>query len=252
MSAVTPILDHALEMVACGWQVLPLKGKIPVTAHGCDDATADPEQVRAWWRRWPGANIGARVPSALIVLDVDPRHGGDVGLAQLEAEHEPLPVTLTTFSGRGDGGRHLYFRRPPGPVTSTRMPKGIDVKTAGYCVVPPSLHPDTGQPYRWLDADPVPLPLWLRTILRPAPARPRAVTRATGDGRPLVEFVARQAEGNRNKALYWAAHRALETGLLDGIQTDLIAAAVAAGEGENAAERAIKSARKSGLKLVVR
>jgi len=231
-------------MVACGWQVLPLKGKIPVTAHGCDDATTDPEQVRSWWRRWPAANIGARVPSALIVLDIDPRHGGDVGLAQLEAGHGALPATLTTISGGGDGGRHLYFLRPPGAVTSTRMPRGIDVKMVGYCVVPPSLHPDTGRPYQWIDADPVPLPPWLRTILRPAPARPRPVTRSGGDGRPLVEFVARQPEGNRNKALHWAAHRAIENGLLDGIEVDLIAAAVAAGEPEQAATRTILSARK--------
>ncbi len=237
------MLDHALEMVACGWQILPLKGKIPVTAHGCDDATTDPEQIRSWWRRWPAANIGARVPSALIVLDIDPRHEGDVGLARLEADHGALPATLTTISGRGDGGRHLYFLRPPGAVTSTRMPKGIDVKMAGYCVVPPSLHPDTGRPYQWLDADPVPLPLWLRTILRPAPARPRPVTRSTGDGRPLVEFIARQPEGNRNKALHWAAHRAIENGLLDGIEADLIAAAVAAGESEGAAKLTVESAR---------
>ncbi len=237
------MLDHALDLVACGWQILPLKGKIPVTAHGCDDATTDPEQIRSWWRRWPAANIGARVPSALIVLDVDPRHEGDAGLAQLEADHGTLPATLTTISGRGDGGRHLYFLRPPGAVTSTRMPKGIDVKMAGYCVVPPSLHPDTGRPYRWIDADPVALPLWLRTILRPAPPRPRPVTRSTGDGRSLIEFVARQPEGNRNKALHWAAHRAVENGLLDGIEADLIAAAVAAGESEGAAKLTVASVR---------
>jgi len=241
------MLDHALELAACGWQVLPLKGKIPVTTHGCDDATADPEQVRAWWRRWPAANIGARVPSALIVLDVDPRHGGHVGLAQLEVDHEPLPATLTTISGRGDGGRHLYFRRPAGLVTSTRMPKGIDVKTAGYCVVPPSLHPDTGRPYRWDDTDPVPLPPWLREILRPNPPKLRGVRSAViaGSGRGLVDFVARQPEGERHRALYWAANRALDDNRLDQLEDELVAASVATGEDEVEARRNINTARKA-------
>ncbi len=243
------MLVHALDLAALGWQVFPCrptgpKAKAPLTERGHLEATTDPGQIRAWWSRWPDAMIGAPVPAALIVLDVDPRHGGDVGLAQLEADHGVLPATLTTISGRGDGGRHLYFRRPAGAVTSTRLPRGIDLKAAGYCIVPPSLHPDTGRPYQWIDADPVALPSWLREVLRPAPARLRSVTRSTGDGRHLVEFVARQTEGNRNKVLFWAAHRAIENGLLDGLEADLIAAAVAAGESEGAAKLTVESARK--------
>ena len=37
-----------------------------------------------WWAGWPQANIGARVPASLLVLDVDPRHGGLGRLAELE------------------------------------------------------------------------------------------------------------------------------------------------------------------------
>jgi len=243
------MLDHALDLAGLGWQVFPCrptgpKAKAPLTEHGHLEATTDPDQIRAWWSRWPDAMIGAPVPAALLVLDIDPRHGGDVGIAQLEADHGALPATLTTISGRGDGGKHLYFRRPAGAVTSTRLPKGIDLKAAGYCVVPPSLHPDTGRPYQWIDADPVALPEWLRDVLRPAPVRLRSVTTSSGDGRHLVEFVARQPEGNRNKALHWAAHRAIENGLLDGIEVDLIAAAVAAGESEGVAKLTVESARK--------
>jgi len=243
------MLDHALDLAGLGWQVFPCrptgpKAKAPLTEHGHLEASADPGQIRAWWSRWPNAMIGAPVPAALLVLDIDPRHGGDVGLAQLEADHGVLPATLTTISGRGDGGKHLYFRRLAGAVTSTRLPKGIDLKAAGYCIVPPSLHPATGQPYQWIDADPVALPSWLREVLRPAPVRPRPVTRSTGDGRSLVEFVARQIESNRNNALYWAAHRAIENGLLEIIEADLIAAAVAAGESEGAAKLTVGSARK--------
>ena len=52
------MLDHAFELAACGWEVLPLNGKIPRTLHGLDDASADSEIVYEWWTRWPSANIG--------------------------------------------------------------------------------------------------------------------------------------------------------------------------------------------------
>jgi hypothetical protein len=144
------MLDHALELAACGWQVLPLNGKIPRTAHGCDDASVDPAQVRAWWARWPTANIGAKVPDPLLVFDVDPRNGGLEGWQRLTAGRD-VPDTLTTISGRGDGGKHLYFQRPAGPITRAKLPRGIDLKASGYCVMPPSIHPatDRGRCYVW-------------------------------------------------------------------------------------------------------
>jgi hypothetical protein len=238
------MLDHALELAACGWQVLPLRGKIPYTAHGSDDASSVAEIVRAFWERWPNANLGAKVPDPLIVFDVDPRNRGLEGWAQLTAGHD-VPDTMTVVSGRGDGGTHRYFLRPHGPISAARIPKGIDLKKSGYMVMPPSLHPDTRQPYTLHDVDPVPLPSWLREVLRPAPPKTRTVSSGTPTGgRGLVEFVARQVEGNINKALYWAAHRAIESGVLDQIEPDLIAAAIATGENRKAAERTVNSARK--------
>ncbi len=232
----------ALGLVGLGWRVLPLDGKVPLTAHGAHDATCDPERVRAWWTRWPSANIGAVVPDMLVVLDVDPRNGGLEGLDELAAD-EPIPATLTAWSGRGDAGRHLYFLRPAGQLTSAGLPAGIDLKASGYCVVPPSAHPATGRPYLWDEHEIAPLPPRLRARLRPPPPRPAPLS-ANGDGRPLVEFVARQPEGNRNHGLYWAACRAAEDGALDRIAGELVAAAVAAGLDETSARRTVGSARR--------
>ena len=111
--------------------------------------------------------IGARVPESLLVVDVDPRNGGN--LAELELFTGPLPPTLTAWSGRNDGGRHLYFLRPAGPITSTRLPDGIDLKANGYCIVPPSIHPATGQPYRWEQHPVAAIPPRLRALLLPPP-----------------------------------------------------------------------------------
>ncbi len=162
--------DHAIEYGSHGWPVFPLSGKIPAIkgGHGVKDATTDLDQITAWWGgRYAGCNIGIRPPDSVIVLDIDPRHGGDETLAALEAETSPLPVTLTTVSGRGDGGKHLYFRRPAGKLKN-RLGDGIDLKTsAGYVVAAPSIHPDTGQPYRRIDHPVAAPPPWLAALLRP-------------------------------------------------------------------------------------
>lgn len=238
------MLDHALELAACGWRVLPLNGKKPLPMQWQNAATTDAAQVHQWWKRWPTANIGSVVPDELIVFDTDPRNGGLVGWAQLAVGHT-VPDTLTTISGRGDGGTHRYFLRPAGPITAARIPAGIDLKRSGQMVMPPSVHPDTGRPYTWHDAPPAPLPTWLREVLRPDPpkARKTYIGRTGDTGRALVDFVARQDTGNRNEALYWAARRAADSGVLDQIGPDLIAAAVAAGEDPKAAERTVGSAR---------
>lgn len=131
-----------------------LSGKIPIRgSHGHKDATADPAEIRALFKRFPGATgIGAPVPEEEIVLDVDPRSGGDKSLDRLIREHGPLPPTVTTLTGGRDGGQHLRFRVPRSVKIlsgASRLGPGLDVKAAGaYVVLPPSPHP-TGGVYRW-------------------------------------------------------------------------------------------------------
>lgn len=216
-------LDAALELAALGWRVLPCHpsgdhAKAPLTRHGHHDATADTEQIIAWWTRWPTALIGAPVPDPFIVLDIDPRNGGSEGWEELVAGRT-VPMTATVISGRRDGGRHLYFLRPHGPVTSTKLPPGIDLKANGYCIVPPSLHPATGHPYEWIDRDPVALPPWLREVLRPDPPKVLSPTFRNGDKGldALVRVVTEAQVGGkagtgRNCRLFWAACRAVEEG----------------------------------------
>ncbi len=200
----------ALAYAAAGYEVFPLRGKLPHAncpecsprsrryrehaaadcrhelCHGLYAATTDPEPVGRWWARWPGDGIGARVPRSLIVLDVDPRHGGDARLAELEERFERLPPTRVSYSGRGDGGRHLWFLHPGGKPTIND----------GYVVLPPSRHPDTGLPYRWAEPllEPVAMPGWLRRLVLPeaAPRGPvhRVDTPRLGSGPSIADAYA--------------------------------------------------------------
>ncbi len=214
---MTALGDAALAYAAAGYQVFPLRGKLPrgncpacesrsaryrphrpadcehELCHGLYAATSDPQRVGRWWTRWPQANIGARVPPSLFVLDIDPRHHGHKRLAQLEAEHGPLPPTRVSLSGRGDGGQHRWFLHPGGPLSAARLGQGLDVKThAGYVLLPPSRHPATGKPYAWAEPtlDPTAAPAWLRRLLAPPPATPaprRPLPRPRHQGESVAE-----------------------------------------------------------------
>jgi len=48
------------------------------------------------------------VDTGQIVLDIDPRNGGEVTLELLTAEYGTLPDTVTVLTA--GGGKHLYFR----------------------------------------------------------------------------------------------------------------------------------------------
>jgi hypothetical protein len=178
----TRLLGDALQFAARKWFVLPLNtpqsggcscqqedcaiGKHPRTRHGSADATDDKDQIRAWWERWPDANIGIATgpASGLVVLDIDDRGEvcGSDNLADLATDFGGLPDTLTAITGNG---KHLFFQHPGGTVKNStgKLAYGVDVKAdGGYVVAPPSLHA-SGTRYRWEDfTKPVaPLPEWL-------------------------------------------------------------------------------------------
>jgi hypothetical protein len=93
--------------------------------------------IEAWWgQRWPRANIGLATGAEpdFDALDIDPRHGGDVSLADLEAQHGRLPITIRAYTG--GGGNHILFRHRPG-ITNARggSPVGIDVRGDGDTVI---------------------------------------------------------------------------------------------------------------------
>jgi hypothetical protein len=172
--------------------VLPLVGKVPAIhgGRGYLDAATDPDTIRSYWARYPRSNIGAScVGSGFVALDVDPRHGGDRTLAEMQSRYGRLPHTVRQRTG--GGGEHILFRAPPDLQPRGSIGAGIDVKWRGSIVVSPSIHPDTGRQYTWSPsyhplrtpiADP---PAWLVDLLAP-----RIEPSPIGQARQLIEETA--------------------------------------------------------------
>jgi len=149
----SPQLAAALAGLKRGWSVVPVmpRAKRPIIRWEVfQHRKASEEEARGWFRRWPDANLSlvTGALSGVVVLDVDPRHGGDDSLARLEAANGALPQTVESVTG--GGGRHIYFAHP-GRETRNRagIEPGLDLRgDGGTIVLPPSIHP-SGNPYRW-------------------------------------------------------------------------------------------------------
>jgi hypothetical protein len=153
VTAEGPAERAARGYLARGWSVVPIEahGKRPLVRWEELQRRAPSEaEIAAWFARWPDAGVGivtGRV-SGLLVVDVDPRHGGAETLAALERDHGPLPTSVEAETG--GGGRHLYFAHPGGAVRNrVGLAPGIDLRgDGGMVVAPPSIHP-SGRGYRW-------------------------------------------------------------------------------------------------------
>jgi hypothetical protein len=204
------MLEAALQLAAVGYPVFPCHtprvtergthcscaradcssiGKHPRTLKGCLDATTDAEQVRAWWSKWPDANVAIATSNELVVLDVDPDKGGT-------SNGRDLPDTIRSVTG--SGGEHWYLQgdgeRVPNSVEL--VGPGLDIRgEGGYVLAPPSLH-KSGRRYEWDAGGGETLgaaPAWLLTA-----ARSKRISLETLDGSPSADAV---VTGGRNDAL---------------------------------------------------
>lgn len=201
--ATGKMLEAALSYARLGWHVFPCwwaeedpdagrwrcacgnpdcksPGKHPIGAlvpGGQNNATTDEDTIRAWWARYPQANIAVALSaSGLCAVDVDPRNGGLETVELLEAKFGSLQSDVVQFTG--GGGWHAVFQLPPGAqALPGKLGPGVDLKVNGYIMLDPSLHV-SGKRYGWEASSdpregvvPSPLPDWVRSMASDAPTR---------------------------------------------------------------------------------
>lgn len=131
---MTTMLDLALDYARRGVPVFPCEtnGKRPLTPHGFKDRTRTTETIRAWWTRWPDANLGG-CP-------------GDVGCLGFDLDTEAAWATARRYGLLAEptlevttrNGVHLWFRVPPHLLRAHDL-HGVVVRgLAGYVVLPGS------------------------------------------------------------------------------------------------------------------
>ena len=137
--SISPRHATAITYALGGIPVFPcLPGaKEPATPHGFLGRTTDLRIIERWWA-YNDYNL-AIVPAdaGWVVIDIDPKNGGDETWALLSASAELVPTKVVLTPS---GGRHLYFVGAPRPSNNGRIGRGIDVRCQnGYVLVPPSV-----------------------------------------------------------------------------------------------------------------
>lgn len=165
-------LEIIFDYVDAGFRVLPLhevkQGQCQCDLEHCQNAGKHPSIVN--WQNVPDwseeqlenlceysitTGFGVLVENYLVV-DVDPRNGGD---ASLEKLNKDLGLDLENASGfvvqTGGYGLHIYFSNSVklSCVQSLPVYKGIDFKTSGFVVGSGSLHAN-GNLYEVKKGDP--------------------------------------------------------------------------------------------------
>lgn len=258
MNGSWPLSAAAREFAAAGVPVFPCApyGKRPATEHGFHDATKDLDQVQAWWRQSPAANVGVPTGAAsgVVVVDVDV-HGPVDGRPAFDRAHRAGLVGGWELLVRTPtGGMHAYY--PATPETEQRSWQatraGIDFRgDGGYIIVPPSVRSIEGGtvgygvervntgPASTLGAQ------RLRDFLDPRPtprSMPAGLYRGVDVSR-LAAWVAARGEGERNRGLFWAACRLAENNVPASDAFDVLTAAAGhAGLGEREIGATVRSA----------
>jgi len=152
------MLDSALAYLSQGWCVIPCepRGKKPIIPWQKYTTQLPTEtEVRTWWTERPDANIAivCGTVSNLVVVDVDPRHGGSTDNLEQTGR----------VAETGGGGFHLFYKHPGTNVPNRVGKDGIDVRAdGGYVIVAPSVH-SSGKSYKWLsEGKPASCPEWVR------------------------------------------------------------------------------------------
>jgi hypothetical protein len=146
MTVHSPMLVAAAAYAFRAISVFPCERKIPLTPEGFKNATLDAKQIAAWWTENPSAQIGVPTGAVnhLFVVDID-GPDGEVAIARMSL---PETFTVETRPGR----RQLWFRQPTGITTKCSagvIAKQVDIRgDGGYVIAPPSIHHETGRPYR--------------------------------------------------------------------------------------------------------
>jgi Bifunctional DNA primase/polymerase, N-terminal/Primase C terminal 1 (PriCT-1) len=221
------LLESAIDLARRGLKVFPLHTAVPLgdgrfvcscgslrcdspakhtlsrlAPHSFKNGSNSEEVIRHWWHAAPHANIGLAA-GEVVILDVDPRHGGDRSLEALERQHGELPPTWRALTG--GGGLHVYFSPPAVDIPNSAgvLAPGLDIRgDGGYVVAPPSVH-ISGLTYAWsVDHHPdevplAPMPGWMVGALTASrtgrsPESPFVWRRLVGEG---------VGDGNRNIAI---------------------------------------------------
>lgn len=194
---MSTMLDWALHYARQGLSIIPVSGKIPLIKWAeFQERCASEEEIKAWWEKWPEADIGMVTGGITnrIIVDVDGLEG--------RASYERL-YSSSTLKVQTKRGFQLHYKYPTGfegKTTLAGLLPGIDTRgRGGYCKLPPSKFSDSSGRYSWDETGTMDIancPESIIELLKNA-NKPKVIDEESGESW-LKEKLDGLTEGNRN------------------------------------------------------
>lgn len=155
--------EMAVMLTRMGVSVIPIEPgtKEPPVGFRWGEYTtriADASEIYEWFevKRWQIGVVCGPVSGHLVVIDFDRNQFTDGGYRDWASRHpaiHQLPRSMT-----GKRRIHVFFRstEPTDKYVIGEPGDQVEVRSGNhYVVIPPSIHPETGQPYRWSERQPI-------------------------------------------------------------------------------------------------
>lgn len=171
---MSDLYPNAIDYLAAGMRLIPLypiiNGKCGCGNANCEAAGKHPRRpnwptqslvesttVEEVWIDVYGCNgFGWALDEDHIIVDVDPRNGGEKSLEELQHDLEiDLFELCSAIVKTGGGGYHFYFKKDSSLVLGWKLPekyRGIDIKQGGGFVVTAGSMHLSGRDYEWYNA----------------------------------------------------------------------------------------------------
>ena len=199
---MSTMLNWAIWYRSQNLSIIPVQGKTPLVPWKIyQTEMADENQIKAWWEKWPEADLGCVTGtiSNRLVLDVDGEDGATL------VREKGVPETYTVKTKKGT---QYHFRWPVqsiGKTTLVGIAQQLDVRgEAGYCKLPPSKFSDDSGRYQsdgTADCNNLAqCPDWLLKLLEEKnKPKERSIDRENGESW-LSDIFNSLKEGNRNES----------------------------------------------------
>lgn len=184
------------------WNLIPVKGKEPLLSKW-QKVTVDRESLKDFLKL---TGVGLVTGSGLLAIDIDGHSAEEmvVNLSGIPMD-QALPDTVSWTSNK-PGRYQLLYKVPDeylcswAKLATRRVPTGIKGEQLEFrykgaqSVLPPSIHPETKEPYKWIlgpdEVEVAFLPLWIINYLdkllsstpKPVEALKKTTTPLSGGG----------------------------------------------------------------------
>jgi len=185
VTTTRPYAAAARRYWEAGWpNPIPVRGKWPPPSGytGYDGRNVSYPDMQAWIDGEEGSfNIALRLPADVVGIDIDAYDGkaGGLSMARAVAELGLPPYTYRSTSRDPSDASGIYLYRVPAALDlrgaekrfRERFGDHVDIirRDHRYAVVGDSLHPVTGETYRWYDPDGNPCDIPSPTVLPELP-----------------------------------------------------------------------------------